>query len=63
MKSDKINLKDSPVVWFSTMVIEASRGNFERASEAKQELERLGVFIRFKGAIQLRQTKIEEKDG
>ena len=57
MKSE--DFKDSPVVWFTTMEIEAGRGNFERAAEAKQQLERLGVFVRFKGKVQRQYKKAE----
>lgn len=58
MKTDFAN---NPVVWFTTMEIEAGRGNFDKAAEAKQELERLGVFVRFKGKIQKQYRRAEQK--
>ena len=46
------NFNDNPVVWFVMMDVAAGKGDFERAAAAKQELERLGVFVRFKGSLQ-----------
>lgn len=53
------DIRDNPVVWFTRMTIEANRGYYERAAMAKQELERLGVFICFKGKNQRRYKKAE----
>jgi hypothetical protein len=52
--------RNDPLVWFTTMQISADQGNFEKAAEAKKQLERLGVFVRFKGTVQ-RQLKQAEK--
>lgn len=54
---------NSPVAWFSVMEVETNRGNFERAAEAKRNLERLGVIIRFKGTIHRKLKKAEDVIG
>jgi hypothetical protein len=59
MVVNRMNFLDSPVVWFSTMEIEAGRGNFEKAAAAKKELERLGVFVKFRGDILRRYNRLE----
>ena len=59
-KSKEVDCQNSPVVWFSMMELWANQGKFEQAAEAKRELERLGVFVRFKGKIQ-RQYKEAER--
>ncbi|MBW7990179.1 MAG: hypothetical protein FVQ84_09220 [Planctomycetes bacterium] len=40
---------NSPVAWFCLLERERERGNFERAAEAKRELKRLGLTIRYRG--------------
>jgi len=59
MKSNRFDYKNSPVVWFSIMEIESGRGNFKQAAVAKQQLERLGIFVRFKGVVQRRYEGVE----
>jgi hypothetical protein len=39
---EKVRPEDSPVVWFSEMLIADNRGDFPRASEAQRQLARLG---------------------
>jgi len=58
-KNQDIDFRESPVVWFTTMELEKNRGNFVRAAEAKQELERLGVFVRFKGKLKRQYKRVE----
>jgi hypothetical protein len=55
----KVDYHDSPVAWFVEMQLHAEKGNFEQAARAKKELERLGVFVRFKGQIQRKLKKAE----
>lgn len=56
------DLTNNPVLWFTTMQIEAERGNFDKAAQAKKELERLGVFVRFKAKkVQRRYKQAERK--
>lgn len=59
-KLKDVDYQNSPVVWFSMMNIEANRGNFALAAEAKRKLEQLGVFVRFKGVIQRKLKKAEQ---
>lgn len=53
-KGINTDYRNSPVAWFTMMEISADRGRFEQAAKARQELEHLGVFIQFKGAIRER---------
>jgi hypothetical protein len=39
---DRTRPEDSPVVWFSEMLIAIERGDFRRAAESQAELVRLG---------------------
>ena len=59
MKARNVNYLDSPVVWFSVMEAESSRGNYERAAEAKRQLERLGVVIKLRGKTGKKLTEAE----
>jgi len=59
MKAKNVNYADSPVVWFSVMEAEASRGNYARAAEAKRRLERLGVVIKLRGKTAKKFTEAE----
>jgi len=59
--TDKIDFDNSPVVWFSIMELEAGRGNFDKAAEAKRELERLGVSVRLRGKLAKQIAGAEQK--
>ena len=58
-KSKNVDYQNSPVVWFTMMETWASKGDFEQAAKAKRKLERLGVFVRFKGKLQRQYKKAE----
>jgi hypothetical protein len=39
--------RDAPTYWFAVLEIARERGDFERAAEAKRQLERLGVTVSY----------------
>jgi len=49
-RQEKIDFQDSPVVWFCTLERARQDNNFELAAKARQELERLGVIIKYRKA-------------
>jgi len=58
-KPKDIDCDNSAVAQFALMEIAAGQGDFERAAEAKRQLERLGVIVRFKGKLQRRYREAE----
>lgn len=40
--------EESPIAWFSELLLAKDRGDFQRAVEAQRELERLGWTVRFR---------------
>jgi hypothetical protein len=40
--------RESPLYWFAILEMAKDRGLFERAAEAKRELERLGVHVSYR---------------
>ena len=46
----EINYHDSPVAWFVMLETARAKGDFEKAAQAKRELERLGVFVKYRKA-------------
>jgi hypothetical protein len=47
MSNAKSNPLDSPAAWFAVLDAARRRNDFERAAEAKRQLERLGVKVQF----------------
>ena len=45
--NDSRDHRDEPTYWFAVLEIARGRGDFERAAEAKRELERLGVRVSY----------------
>jgi hypothetical protein len=41
-------VRDSPVYWFFILDASRERGHFDLAAEAKKNLERLGVSVRYR---------------
>lgn len=48
MKEQQINYANSPVAWFVTLERARATDNFELAAKARQELELLGVIVKYK---------------
>jgi len=46
-KQNKIDFKDSPVIWFTILEAARKQGNFVEAAKAQKELKRLGVQVFF----------------
>ena len=46
--------RQEPTYWFAILEIARERGDFARATEAKQELERLGVRVSYERPQSLR---------
>ncbi len=39
--------EDSPIAWFAELILAQHRGDFRRAAESKEELERLGWTVKY----------------
>lgn len=52
-KGDKGDMayRDSPVAWFCVLEQARLANDFEKATEAKRQLERLGVVVKYKRAV------------
>jgi hypothetical protein len=42
--------EDSPIAWFGELILAKDRGDFRRATEAQNELSRLGWSVKFRKA-------------
>ena len=51
--------KDSPIAWFAEMVLESDRGNFDRAAQAKGQLESLGWTVRYRHPRNARKVVVQ----
>jgi hypothetical protein len=49
-KSDT-EYRNSPVVWFCILEQAKQQNDFERAAEAKRQLERLGVVVKYRRIV------------
>lgn len=47
MASEERDHRDQPVYWFAVLEIARERGDFDRAAEAKRQLQRLGVCVSY----------------
>jgi len=47
-QAEKLNASDSPIAWFVVLETARRQNDFELASRAKHELERLGIGIKYR---------------
>lgn len=48
IERDPTRFNESPIAWFGEMVLAKDRGDFRRATEAQDELARLGWSIHYR---------------
>jgi hypothetical protein len=63
MVKSKEEYRDSPVAWFCVLEQARLANDFEKAVEAKRQLERLGIVVKYKRSYKKLQAIIEETDG